>query len=113
MKLRNPWVDPRVAEVRSNAAQAYLVEHGWEPLTGEQPNMSAFTRPKTTKNSPIVQVPLRENARDYTQRVIEFVTDLALAEGRHAVDVLNEILQVSPDTPAIAGNGPRSKSKVH
>jgi hypothetical protein len=113
MKSRNPWIDPRVVEVRSNAAKAYLVEHGWEPLTCEQPNMLPFTRSKTAKNSRIVHVPLRENARDYTQRVTEFVTDLAVAEGRHAVEVLNELLQERPDTPAIAGNGPRSKSKVH
>jgi hypothetical protein len=113
MKVRNPWIDPRVAEVRANAARAYLVHHGWEPLAGQQPHLLPYTRSHAGKNSPIVQVPLREKARDYTQRVIEFVTDLALAEGRQAVEVLNELLREPPETSAIARNGPRRKSKVH
>jgi len=45
--------------------------------------------------------------------VIEFVTDLALAEGRYAVEVLNEVLQEQLETSAIAGDGPRVKSRVH
>ena len=68
---------------------------------------------KAVKNPPIVRVPLCEQARDYSQRVIEFVTDLALAEGRYAVEVLNELLQEQLETPRMAGNGSRLKSKVH
>ena len=30
MKVRNPWIDPRVLQVRSAAVQAYLVHHGWK-----------------------------------------------------------------------------------
>ena len=42
MKFRNPWIDPRVAQVRSSAAQAYLRAHGWQPLSAEQPNLLSF-----------------------------------------------------------------------
>jgi hypothetical protein len=61
---------------------------------------------------PIVRVPVREQARDYTQRVIELVTDLAVADGRYAVEVLDEILQQQIDAPAVAGNGHRLNSKL-
>jgi hypothetical protein len=42
-----------------------------------------------------------------------FVTELALAEGRYAVEVLDEILQPPLDTSTIGGNGPGAKFKVH
>jgi hypothetical protein len=113
MKFSNPWIDPRVVDVRSEAAQAYLARHGWKPLAASQSSLLAFAGPKAGKNAPIVQVPLREQARDYSQRVIELVTDLALAEGRYAVEVLNELLEEQVDTTRMAGNGSRLKSKVH
>jgi len=113
MKLRNPWIDPRVAQVRSQAVQAYLVQHGWKPMEANQPELLPFAGPRASKNPAVVRVPLRERARDYPQRVIELVTDLALAEGRYAVEVLNELLEQPLVTTKIAGNGPRLKSKVH
>jgi hypothetical protein len=114
MKFRNPWIDPRVVEVRSKAAQSYLVQHGWKPLAADQPYLLSFAGPKAGKNPPIVRVPVREQARDYAQRVIELVTELALAEGRYAVEVLDELLvQQQLDASANTGNGPRVKSKVH
>ena len=113
MKFRDPWIDPRVAEVRSKAAQAYLARTGWKPLEADRSSLLPFSGPKAGKDPTIVRVPLREQARDYVQRVIELVTDLALAEGRYAVDVLDDLLQQQLDTPATAGNGRRVKSKVH
>jgi hypothetical protein len=41
------------------------------------------------------------------------VTDLALAEGRYAVEVLDELLHETLNMSAIAENRPRVKSKVH
>jgi hypothetical protein len=113
MKFRNPWIDPRVVEVRSDAAQAYLIQHGWKPLAADPSSLLPFAGPKAGKKPPIVRVPLREQASDYVQRVIELVTDLALVEGRYAVEVLDDLLQQRVDTPATAGNGPRARSKVH
>jgi hypothetical protein len=113
MKFRNPWIDPRVAEVRSKAAQDYLVRHGWKPLEADRSSLLPFAGPKAGKEPSIVRVPLREQTRDYVQRAIELVTDLAVAEGRYAVDVLDDLLQQKLDTPATAGNGRRARSEVH
>ncbi len=113
MKPRNPWIDPRVAQVQSKAAQAYLLQHGWKPLAASRPSLLPFAGPRAGTNPPIVHVPVREQARDYSQRVIEFVTELALAEGRYAVEVLDELLRNQPDGLRMAANGSRLKSKVH
>ncbi len=113
MKLRNPWIDPRVAQVRSQAVQAYLVQHGWKRMEANQPHFLPFAGPTASKNPSVIRVPLRKQARDYPERVIELVTDLALVEGRYAVEVLNELLQQPLDKLENATNGPRLKSKVH
>jgi hypothetical protein len=101
MKFRNPWIDPRIVQVRPAAAQAYLRQRGWKPLTTGQPNLLRFEGPPGKDGSPTVQVPLLEQGRDYPQRVIELITDLALAEERYAVEVLDDILrQPQADPPA-------------
>jgi hypothetical protein len=92
MKIRNPWIDPRVAQVRSSDAQAYLRRRGWKELPPEQPNLLPFEAPDEQEDAPLVSVPLLEQARDYPQRVIELITEIALTEGRLAVAVLEEIL---------------------
>ena len=93
MKYRNPWIDPRVEQVRSAAAQAYLIQRGWKPLPKEQPNLIPFSGPGETDESPVVCVPVLEQARDYPQRVIEMITDLAKAEDQFAVEVLDDLLR--------------------
>ncbi len=105
MRFHNPWIDPRVRQVRSKAAQAYLSQQGWRLLTADQPHVLSFKGPKPRKDPPVVHVPVREQARDYTQRVIELLTDLAIAEGRYAVDVLNDILQQTFAAVSIQANG--------
>jgi hypothetical protein len=111
MKFRNPWIDPRVVQVRSAAAQAYLRAHGWTLLPAEQPNLLPFRGASGGDGSPTVHVPLLEQARDYPQRIIELVTDLALAEGRYAVDVLNDILRHAT-AEAESGNGPNRSGRA-
>jgi hypothetical protein len=103
MKFRNPWIDPRVQHVRSASARAYLLRHGWRALPADQPNLLPFESP-SGEEGPVVRIPLREEARDYPQRVIELITDLALAEGRYAVEVLDEMLK-QPQPDGAAGNG--------
>ncbi len=103
MKFRNPWIDPRVEQVRSAAAQAYLLGHGWKALPIEQPNLLPFES-ALDEETPVILVPVIEEARDYPQRIVEFITELALAEGRYAVEVLNDILQQS--SLPISTNGP-------
>ena len=104
MMLRNPWIDPRVKQVRSAAVRAYLLQRGWKPLPVEQPNLLPFERPNASDDRPVVHVPVLEQARDYPQRVIELITDLALADDRYAVDVLNDVLRQPVD--ATEGDGP-------
>ncbi len=111
MKFRNPWIDPRVPQVRSAAAQAYLRTHGWQALPVEQANLLPFTKGSGEDDSPVLQVPVLEQARDYPQRIVEFITDLALAEGRYAVDVLNDILQQAM-ADAVPTNGPAATGKT-
>jgi hypothetical protein len=103
MKFRDPWIDPRVGQVRAAAARAYLVQRGWKPLPAEQPNLLRFEGPDGGEGSPVVRVPELEQARDYPQRVIELITDLALAEDRYAVEVLNDVLRQPAE--AASGNG--------
>jgi hypothetical protein len=111
MTFRNPWIDPRVVQVRSAAAQTYLRQHGWKALPPEQPNFVPFEGPPGDDDSPVVRVPMLEQARDYSQRVIEMITNLALAEGRYAVDVLNDILQQAT-AEAVSANGPNLPTKA-
>lgn len=103
MKLRNPWIDPRVVQVRPTSARAYLLGHGWQALPIDQPNLLPFASPRGEED-PVVLVPLREKGRDYPQRVIELVTDLALAENRYAVEVLNDILKYPVEAPTSHGS---------
>jgi len=92
--------------VRSGDAQAYLVRRGWKPLPPEQPYLLPFEGPSQDDEAPVVVVPQREGGRDYPQRVIEMITDVALAEGRFAGDVLNEMIgPVSTAPPAPNGPG--------
>src|SRR4051794_39805575 len=63
MKVLNPWIDPRVEQVRSAAAQDYLVRHGWKPLPPAQPHMLPFAAPPGGDDSPVVCVPELEQAR--------------------------------------------------
>ena len=111
MIFRNPWIDPRVVQVRSSAAQSYLRLHGWQALPPEQPNLLRFERAPGGVDSPTVLVPLQEQGRDYMQRIIELVTDLAVAEDRYAVEVLNDILR-QPGAEALPANGPVAMMKT-
>jgi len=106
MKFRNPWIDPRVTQVRSGDARAYLQRRGWRPLPVEQPHLLPFESPSGGDDAPVVVLPEREGGRDFTQRIIELISDVALAEGRFAGDILNEMIgQTAAALPPTA-NGP-------
>jgi hypothetical protein len=105
MKFRNPWIDPRVVQVRSAAAQAYLLQHGWKTLPPGQASLLTFEKLSESNGDQLaVRVPLLEQARDYPQRVIELITDLAHIEDRYAVEILNDIFNLN--ATAVAANGP-------
>ncbi len=105
MMFRNPWIDPRVAQVRSADARGYLQRRGWKLLSPESEPLLSFEGPPSHGSGTLVNVPTKEQARDYTQRIIELVTDLALAEDRYAVDILNDILHQATVEP-VSANGP-------
>lgn len=103
MKFRNPWIDPRVEQVRAGSLQAYLLRHGWTVTAQGPGHLQSFERASGT-DGPVVLVPLAEGGRDYVQRVIDALAELANAESRYAVDVLNDVLQTAPEAPS--ANGP-------
>jgi hypothetical protein len=105
MKFRNRWIDPRIVQVRPEAAQAYLLAHDWKPLgPAANPDLLMFAGPGAGSEAPTVLVPAQVDDGPLLQRMIDLVGDLAAVEDRWAVDVLNDILrqQVQP-APA---NGP-------
>jgi hypothetical protein len=104
MKFRNPWIDPRVAQVRPEDAQTYLTRHGWT-LIGPASN-SELLRYEIEGNeqAPTVFVPIRADSGAAQQGMIDLIADLACFEDRWAVDVLHDILRQSAE--AVAANGP-------
>lgn len=105
MKFRNPWIDPRILQVRPDAVRAYLLTHGWEYLgPALMPDMLMFDTPQPRGDKPNVILPLKLDHGAQVQRLIELIADVALYEDRYAGDVLTDILrQPSESVPA---NGP-------
>ena len=105
MKFRNPWIDPRILQVRPEAVQAYLLSHGWEYLgPAAVPDMLMFDTPRPRGDKPNVLLPLKLEDGAYVQRLIELVGDVALHEDRWAVDVLNDMLRQHVESAP--SNGP-------
>ena len=103
MTFGNPWIDPRIGQMKPADAGAYLLNHGWIQVESANPNMTAFASSSNPEEASVVCVPQLDQARDYPLRVIELISDLALVEKRWAVDVLSDILQART-APAV-GNG--------
>jgi hypothetical protein len=40
--FRNPWVDPRVLDVRLADAEAYLRDRGWQEADSSMPHVKRF-----------------------------------------------------------------------
>jgi hypothetical protein len=106
MKLSNPWIDPRVSEVRPSAVRAYLTHRGWVALDDSEANFQEFEPPSRDDNAMIIRVPQREQGRDYPQRVIEMITDLAMTERRSAVAILDDLLATKePSANGVPASG--------
>lgn len=102
VKFHNRWIDPRITQVRPEAAQAYLLSHGWK-LFGPavNPLMLIFDAPGEGDDLPSVLLPLKMDEGSLLQRMIDLVADLSRFEDRWAVDVLSDILrQPSESVPA-------------
>lgn len=104
MKFRNPWIDPRILQVRPEAVQAYLLAKGWEYLgPALAPSLLMFDTPSPRGDKPNVLLPLKLEHGSDIQRLIELVSDVALHEDRWAVDVLSDMLRQPTDSVPIPG----------
>jgi hypothetical protein len=100
MKLRNPWIDPRVAQLRPESVQAYLLCHGWKSLgPAGDPHLLRFERAEEDEDAPTVFVPLQSDDGPGLQWMIDLVGALAVWEHRFAGDVLTDILQHADGGP--------------
>ncbi len=111
LKFRDPWIDPRILQVRPEAVRSYLLGHGWEYVgPAAMPDMLMFDTREPRGDKPNVLLPLKLEHPQQVQRMIELVGDVALYEDRWAVDVLNDMLRQTVDpSPA---NGPTMPAKV-
>jgi hypothetical protein len=106
MKFRNPWIDPRITQVTPEGIQTYLLQHGWKNLgPASNPYLLRFEVEDGNEEAPTLFVPVLVDEGPALQWLIECIADLALWQGRWAVDVLNEILRQSPAEVAPT-NGP-------
>ncbi len=93
MKFRNPWIDPRVAQLRPEVVRAYLAQHGWSEVgPAQDPTLVRFEQTTNPSEAPTLFVPLRPDNGHGLQWMIELVGDLATWQGRFAGDVLSELL---------------------
>ena len=110
MKFRNPWIDPRIVQVRPEDAQAYLARLGWHLAgPGANPNLLLFDPPPDKEDGPTFMVPVRVDQGPALQWMIDLVTELAVWQDRYAGDVLTDILQHAgaAEPNGAAGGKPR------
>jgi hypothetical protein len=99
MRFRNPWIDPRVAELRSETVRAYLRQHGWSEVgPAEDPTLLRFERTTHSSEAPTLFVPLRSDTSNGLQWMIELVGDLATWQDRFAGAVLSDLLSFDGHT---------------
>src|SRR5947209_331217 len=105
------WVDPRVSQVKAASLQAYLRSRGWRPKPSPRPQLAVFEEPSPRNGKQVVQtLPASEESSDYVDGVVRAITNLAVLEGRHPVEVLDDVLRQQHDrvdTGNTAENRPR------
>jgi hypothetical protein len=91
-----------VLQLQPDEMQAYLRGRGWQ-LAGPaaNPDLLLFEGPGG-EDAPTVLVPTHTDQGADVQRVIDLITEVALAEQRYAGDVLTDMLQQG----ARQANGP-------
>ena len=93
MKLSNPWIDPRISEVRPDDAKAYLLARNWKSLgPAANPDLLRFEGPGGGDAAPMVLLPSEVDEGPMLQRMIDLVGTVAGFEQRWAGDVLTDIL---------------------
>jgi hypothetical protein len=107
MTFRNPWIDPRMGEVRPDQLRAYLDRHGWHSL-GPATN-PLLLRYERGPDGPTLFVPAVADEGAAVQWMLEAIETLARDERRWAVDLLDDIL----GTPRVAVNGTPHAGQAH
>lgn len=106
VKFNNRWIDPRITQVRPEAAQAYLLHRGWKRVgPALNPLMLMFEAPGGENSGLTVLLPLKVDDGSLLQRMIDLVADLSRFEDRWAVDVLSDILRQPSDYAPTNGPG--------
>lgn len=94
MKFRNPWVDPRVLQVRPEQVQAYLSLRGWKELgPASDPHLLRYKRADGNENAPTLFLPRKVDEGPGLQWLIELVEELARFEERWATEVVEDVLR--------------------
>jgi hypothetical protein len=94
---RSGWGDPRIDHVTVGSVRSYLLNRGWRLQTFPGPELLVFEGPKDDDGEPIIQVlPSSEQLRDYRMRVEDLISAVSVIENRPAVQVLNDMLSITP-----------------
>jgi len=104
MRFSNPWIDPRILQLRPDVVRTYLESNGWEYLgPGALPDLLMFDTVQPRGDKPNVLLPTRLDHSYQVQRLIELVTELALHEDRFAGDVLDDLLDEPGEASQLNG----------
>lgn len=99
VRFRNPWIDPRVLDVRPADAEAYLRRRGWQEVESGSPHWKRFLAPATGEREAVL-LPGATADESLANLLVECVGKVAAWEGRYAGELLNDLLAGSPDAPA-------------
>jgi hypothetical protein len=108
MKFRNPWIDPRVADLRPEAVQVYLAQHGWKEV-GLAENPSLLRYEIADPDAPTLFLPRQTDNGAALQWMIELIGTLAFWQGRYAGELLSEVLRCDSVN---GSNGPTAKESA-
>ena len=98
-RFRNPWIDPRVLDVRPSDAEAYLRSHGWKEAVSDNAHWKRFLSP-SNGNQEAVLVPVAVDDDSLLNLLVECIGKVAAWEGRYAGELLSELLAVPSGTHA-------------
>ena len=99
--MNRSWIDPRIAKVSVAGARAYLLDHGWRPMSFPRPEVLVFEGPLADDGTPIIQIlPSGEHFVDYRMRMEELIGALGAIENRPAAEILTEMLASPPTNGA-------------
>ncbi len=92
------WIDPRIKQVGAAALESYLTERGWKRVPHPRQERMVFeAAARDDDGEPfVIAVPSSERFRDFLGGALRAIEALSIIEGRHPVQVLNDILKMNP-----------------